>query len=193
MAENAVTESIAGVGSFFSGLLAKLIIAIVIILIGLIIGRIVGRLVRKLMHELEINKILEKSTGVKASFEEVAGNFVSYFIYFVAIMITMNNFGLATPIINMIMGAVIIIIIISIILAIKDFMPNALAGFVIYRRGFIKKGSYIKVKDTEGKVEYISLVETRVKTKSGDLICIPNSVLVKSEVKKFKKAKSSRA
>src|SRR3990167_2237062 len=59
----------------------------------------------------------------------------------------------------------------------KEFVPNVVAGFMIYRKNRFKEGDYIKVKDIEGKVVHVNLVETRIKTKGKDIVYIPNSML----------------
>lgn len=165
----------------FAQLFTKFIVAVIILLIGFIIGRIVGRLIQKVLHEIELNKILKKA-GIKLSLETVLSHFTTYFIYFIAIIWALNELGLTTTMLNMISAAALILIIISILLAIKDFMPNAIAGFFIYQKGLIKEGDRIKVDRLEGRVKKISIIETEVETKKGDTIYIPNSTLTKKEV-----------
>lgn len=167
----------------FSGIFIDITIAIIIILIGFIIGRVVGRLIQGLFHELELNNILKKATGIKVSFEEIAGRFVSYFIYFATIIMALDRIGITSTILYIIAGAIITIVIISLILAIKDFIPNVIAGFFIHQKRHFKEGDQIKVKDVEGKIVHINLIETRIKTKANDIIYIPNSLLTKNEVK----------
>ncbi|MBM3200720.1 mechanosensitive ion channel, partial [Candidatus Woesearchaeota archaeon] len=72
-----------------------------------------------------------------------------------------------------------------IILAFKDFIPNITAGFFLHQKNMIKPGDVIKVKDIEGEVVSVSLVETILKVKD-DTVYIPNSVLTKNEVIKKK-------
>ena len=170
----------------FTPLVNNIVLFIIIILIGFIIGRIVGKLVQKLLHELELNNILDKAAGIKIDFEHAIGTCMTYFIYFIAIVMALNQIGLTTTVLNMISAGVIVIIIISMLLAIKDFIPNVFAGLFIHRKGFLKKGDKISVKDVKGKIIYINLVETRIQTKEGDIIYIPNTLLTKSEVRKIK-------
>ncbi|MCK4522299.1 MAG: mechanosensitive ion channel [Nanoarchaeota archaeon] len=172
-----------------SSLFSRLILAIIIIFAGFVIGRVVGRLIKRILHEIELNSILKKATKLNIHIEEVTGNFVTYFIYFAAVIMALNQIGLTTTLLNMIMGAVIVIIIISIFLGLKDFVPNIMAGIFIHQKRFIKKGDTIKVQNIEGKIIYVNLVETRVKTKQGDIIYIPNSVLTKQEFVKIRKKK----
>jgi small-conductance mechanosensitive channel len=167
--------------SFFSESLGKMIIAVVIVLIGFILGRILERITQKLLHELELDRIMQR-TGLKISLETVLSNLVAYLVYFIAIIMALNQLGLTTAILYIIVGGVIVLIVVSTLLAIKDYIPNLIAGFFVFRRGMFKIGQRIKLNGTEGKVKKIGLVETEILTRKGDKIFIPNSLLVKSKV-----------
>jgi small-conductance mechanosensitive channel len=173
----------------FEGFFAKIVVALVILLVGFILGKFVGKVVKKLMSEIEINNILGSATGVNIRIEEIISGFLTYFIYFLTIITALNQLGLTTTILNMLSAAVIVIIIISVFLALKDFIPNAFSGFFIFRNAFLKEGDWIKFKGIEGKITQINLLETKVETKNRDILFIPNSALTKTEVVKmeFKK------
>jgi len=162
-------------------------VAIIILLLGFIIGRIIGKLTQKVLLEIELNRLIKKATGMKIALEEITAKFITYFIYFIFIIWALNELGLTTTILTMISGAALIVIILSILLAIKDFIPNAFAGFVIHRRRKIKPGDKIKTDGLQGKITRISLVETEIKTRKGDTIYIPNSILTKKEIIVHKK------
>jgi len=160
----------------------KSVVAIVILLLGFVIGRIIGKLTQKVLKEIELNKIIKRATGIKISLEEILSKFLTYFIYFIFIIWALNELGLTTTILTMISGAVIVIVIISILLAIKDYIPNAFAGLLIHRRRQIKPGDTIKTEGLQGKITRITLVETEIKTRKGDIIYIPNSILTKRKI-----------
>lgn len=173
----------------FSGFLTKIIVAVIILLIGFILGRIIGKLVQKLLHEMEVDKILKKAAHIKVSIEELLSHVSAYFIYFIAIIMALKQIGLATDVLNIVSWAIMIVIIISFFLGIKDFVPNFMAGFTIHRKGFIKKGDVIKIKNMQGRVIDINLIETKIQTKNKDIIHIPNSILTKNEVVKLSNKK----
>lgn len=166
----------------FTGFLSKIIVAVIILLIGFIIGRIIGRLFQKLLHEIEVDKILKKAAHIRVSIEELSGHIISYFIYFIAIIMALKQIGLATDVLNIVSWAIMIVIIVSFFLGIKDLIPNIIAGFIIHRKGFINKGDFIKVKNMQGKVININLIETKIQTRNKDIIHIPNSILTKNEI-----------
>ncbi len=182
-----VGESISHLPNLLSGIFTKLVIVVIIVLIGLVAGKLLGKLIHKLLHEIELNKLIKKSAGIKISAEEIISFFVTYFIYFIFIVMALNQFGLTTVVLHMIAGAILIIIIISIMLSIKDFMPNMFAGFFIHKKRFIKEGDIIEVDNTKGKIIHINLVETTIETKQGDIVYVPNSLLTKKTIVKVKK------
>ncbi len=167
--------------TFFSQFVGKLIVAVVIILIGFIVGKVCERIVQKLLHELEVDRLMQK-TGIKISFETILSNLAAYLIYFIAVIMALNQLGLTTIILYIVLGGVIILIIVSTLLAIKDYIPNMIAGFFIFRRGMFKEGNKVKVDGTEGRVKKIGLIETEILTSKKDKIFIPNSLMVKSKV-----------
>jgi small-conductance mechanosensitive channel len=64
----------------------------------------------------------------------------------------------------------------------SSVVSNLLAGlFVIYRRS-INVGDWIKVKDQVGLVESVTVLETTLRSMKNELISIPNSQLLASEL-----------
>ena len=167
-------------------LINRLIITFIIILIGFIIGRLLSKFTRKILKELELNSLFKKATGMKLKIEQTIATSIKYLIYFITLIMALDQLGITGIVLYLLAGAVFIILIISIFLSIKDFIPNMISGLSLHKKGFIKKGDHIRVKDIEGKITYISLLETRVETKKGDIINIPNSHLTKNEVIKLK-------
>ena len=64
-------------------------------------------------------------------------------------------------------------------------VSNLLSGlFVIYRRG-INVGDWIEIKDHTGFVESITLLETQLRTHKNELVSIPNTQLLSSELMNY--------
>ncbi|MBI4738675.1 mechanosensitive ion channel [Candidatus Woesearchaeota archaeon] len=175
-----------------AGVVSQFIIAIFILLVGFILAKILGRIVYKLLHSFEINNSINKLTRVSVAVEEIAGSFTTYFVCFVTIVMVLQQMGIATTILHMISAGVIIIIILSTFLGIKDFIPNAIAGLFIQREQMIKVGETIKVKGITGSVTDISLVETKLLTKTGDVVYVPNRAITKTEVIKIRQQSSRK-
>ena len=167
----------------------NLIAAIVILVVGLIIGRFLSNLTKKVLHELELDRILKEQARVKVPLTQLITNLVKYGVYFVAILAALNQLGLRNFILNAILTIVIIILVVLMILSLKDFVPNLVAGLFLYQKRNINPGDMIQVNNIEGEVLHITLFETKIKTRSNEIVYVPNSVLTKSIVIKKKKSK----
>jgi len=172
---------------FFNEKLARLVAAIAILLIGVLFARFLSRLMYKILNEIKLNVILKDEFGIKLPLEEFFSRTVEYIIYFVTIIMALNQLGLTTTILYILLVVILIIIIILIVLAFKDFMPNLTAGFYINKTKNIKKGDNIEIDTVKGKILDIDLIETKIKTKEGDIVLVPNSFLLKGELRKLKK------
>ncbi len=169
-----------------SSWMLRLVAAVAIAVAGLILGVIMQKVVKKVLHEFEINKVL-KAQGLTLPLEEFISEVIKYFIYLIGIILALVELGLATEVMEAILLFILIMISIFIILAFKDFIPNIMAGFFLHQRGTIKPGDYIRISSVEGKVVEIDFMETRIKVKNGDLMIVPNSVLIKNQVVKLNK------
>jgi len=159
----------------------RIIIAFIIFVIGLMIGRVMGNFVKKILHEIELNKML-KSANVKMDLEDRLGKLVKYLIYFFAAVIALNQLGWASTLLSWISIGILIVIIVGFLLAVKDYIPNMIAGFVIMKNKTFKVGDTIEAAGAKGKVVKIRLVETEIKSK-GDVLFIPNATIMKSKLK----------
>ena len=168
-------------------LTTKLIGALLILFIGLIIGRILGVLVKRLLRGVNLDKNLRKALNVKFSVERFLSQILSWLVYIATIIMSLNYLGLTTLILTIITAVVVLILALSLLLAVRDMLPNAFAGLSMkYRRDFAP-GDRIKVKTVEGVVDEINFLSTKVKI-GKDLIVLPNSLFQKEgyQVKKQK-------
>jgi len=189
------TEIISGIihliDRLYSSFYANIISAVVILFVGFIIGKIAGKLVFRILHELGIDDIMKKAVGIEKPIEKLASSLAAYFIYFMALIMALNQLRITTTVLQMVVAAAMLLFIISFILAVKDFIPNMFAGIYIFKNRHVAEGEFIKVKGIQGKVTAITLLETKLRTKEGDTVCIPNSLLIKNEVIKVKKGRKT--
>jgi small conductance mechanosensitive channel len=181
---NVVNESIgviSGVSESVNPFVSKLVIAVLILLIGLIIGKLVGTLIRRALNEVMLDKHL-RSAGFKFSLEKALGNLVSYIIYIVAVIMSLDRLGLTTAILTIIVAIILFVIAVSFLLAVKDFFPNLVAGMRIRLRKLFKEGDEIQIREVKGRIISLGLLETRIHTSSDEEVIIPNSVFNKRQV-----------
>ncbi len=172
--------------NLLSGFVNKILVAVIILLIGFILGKVATRLVEKGLKEIGLNKII-KDVGVKIPLEGIISNFVLYFIYFISIIMALSHLEIATGVLNTLSAVIIILIGIFVVLSVKDFIPNIISGIILHQKSMIKEGDIILINDMKGKVKEITLLDTKLETKSGDLIIVPNSNLTKNQIVKKKR------
>jgi len=166
--------------------LLRTIAAIILFLAGIIVANILSKLTKKLLKELEVNKILKTKLNIKLPIENIISGTLKYLIYFITIILALNQLGITTKILYVIFIGIMVVIITTILLSIKDFVPNIISGFIIHKKNKINVGDKIKVKNLEGKVIEINLLETKIENKDKEVIHIPNSLITKEGIIKKK-------
>ena len=165
----------------------NLVASIVILIIGLIIGKFLSNLTKKILQELELDRVLKEQARIKLPLTQFISSIVKYVIYFIAIIAALNQLGLKSFILNSILVIIIVLLVIFMVLSLKDFIPNLVAGLFLYQKRNINPGEIIQVNNIEGEVLNITLFETKIRTKNHEIVYIPNSILTKSMVIKKKK------
>ena len=165
----------------FSDLLTKIVLALMILLIGFVLGKIVGRLTYVILHEAELNRVLKK-IGTKVSIERSLSKILEYFVNALAIIMAVNQFGITGIVAYVFAVLLLAFIVISLFLSFRSIIPNVIAGFFLMKKDKIKIGDTVKVNNLEGKVTTIDFFETLIKTKSGEIIHVPNVLLEKQVI-----------
>jgi len=165
-------------------LIIKVTVATIIVTIGLIVGGFLGKLAGKFIKKLEIHKATRKA-GLKIKPQVLAENVVKYVIYLAAAILALNTIGITILLINISFFIVITVLFIAMLLAIKDFVPNLLAGIYLHSKEHFKEGDRVRIRGVEGRITEINLIETKIKTIDNDLIILPNSLFTKSKVTKL--------
>ena len=157
----------------------NIILAILIVFLGLVIGRIAGRLVERIFKDFKVDATVKEKTGKAISFQKFASNLVSYTIYILFTVFALNQIGITHLLLNIIIIILVLVIISTILLSLKDSIPNMIAYRTITKKKLVRKGDIISFNQVEGKVKQINASETLIKTKGGDLIHIPNILFLK--------------
>jgi small-conductance mechanosensitive channel len=169
----------------FGGLnvtIIRLFIATLIFLFGFIVGKIVGRLVFKVLDELKFNEFIKKTLGLRVNADSIISNFLSYIIYFLALLGAMEKLGVANIVLYIITFLLVSMILISFFLAIKDFVPNFISGIYLYSRENLKKGMNVEIGDIKGVFQKIEMLHVRIETLKGDTIYIPNTTAANTKI-----------
>lgn len=161
--------------------IVRILAGAVIIAIGMLAGRLLGKFVGKTLKRIKLGKATQLF-GLKIP-PEVIGEFATrYLIYFVAAVIALNQMGITTWVMNILLVVGVLILLLALTLGLKDFFPNLIAGLLIFSKQLLKKGQHLRVGDVEGTVKEIGLFDTKLVTHSNNIVIIPNSHLIKNKV-----------
>lgn len=166
--------------------LNNLIIAVLTLLLGVLIGRILGRILSRSLHAFDVDKTLNKAIGSKISIENIAEVGVAHLTVFLFLIISLNLLGLTSWAIWGIAILVAVFGIVYLCLTLKDLIPNLVSGLILQRRGLPKLGQHLKIGTVVGKVVAHNLIETKLKTKKGDVISLSSRQVLKSPITKLK-------
>lgn len=148
-------------------LLAAVIMLVVTWLVAMGLAALIARLLRK--------------SGRRPSLVEAMRKVVKIFVWVVGILVAATLlFPSLTPsglLAGLGIGSL------AIGLAFKDIFENFLAGLLILLRKPMTIGDDIECEDVRGKVEHISMRDTFVRKRSGELVLVPNSYLFKNPLK----------
>lgn len=160
----------------------KVVVGIVILLVGFGLGILAKKIIQKLLKEIELNKTMSK-IGITHDLEKWAGVIVSYIIYLFTILLFLEKLLIKSVVLWVILGALIMLFLLTFLVGVKDLLPNLIGWLVIQKQGKIKVGKHIDVKEIYGTIERVGYLETEIKTQTGDILYVPNSLFLKSKFK----------
>ena len=155
-------------------------VGIGILLIGLALGVLVKKLVFRILKEIELNKIMSR-VGVTYNLEHWISSILSYLVYLVTMIFFLEQLGITSIVLILILGAVLMFVVLTAIVGLKDVIPNFVAWVLLQRKGRMIEGHHVNVREIGGRVERIGFLETEIRTENGDLLYVPNSLFLKSK------------
>jgi small-conductance mechanosensitive channel len=165
--------------------LDKLFIALVIILVGFIIGKIVESVLRYLFVQISLDDRLTKAFKAKRNYARAIRRTIVRIIYIATVLIALDKLSLVDPVFTLVTFLAVVVILISLVLAGMDVVPNIVARASL-RRKRIAVGDEVIVNDKAGQIQGtivdITMTDVHVKRRNGDLLFIPISVFLKENV-----------
>src|SRR3989338_2896313 len=178
MVNETVTTIVNTTKSYFS----LIVEGVIILMVGFALGILVQKLLGKVLKEVELNHIASK-LGITYNLEKWISVILSYVIYLVFIVFFLNHLGITSIVLYLILGAVLMLLILTLIVGLKDVIPNFVAWLLLQRKNAIKEGKNIDIREIAGRVERIGYLETEIRTDNGDILYVPNALFMKSKFK----------
>ncbi len=155
-----------------------IIMAIVILIVGLTFGLLTKKLLYRLLKEIELNKVAAKG-GIGWDVENLISSIISYMIYLATAIFFLSYLGIGWWIIYLILGGIVILLVLTVLVGIKDAPANFIGWIVAKRKNKLKKGKKIDVNGISGIIEKTGLLKTIIRTERGDLLYVPNALFRK--------------
>ncbi|HET7580526.1 MAG TPA: mechanosensitive ion channel family protein [Bacillales bacterium] len=153
-------------------------IAIIFIIIGAIIASKLGRSVLRKIFKGRQGSRLRMTEKRETTLERLVENAFSYVIYFIALIMILDEF---TSVKGLIAGAGIAGLAIG--FGAQNLVKDIITGFFIIFEDQFSVGDYVRVGLFEGYVEQIGLRTTKIQSWTGELHILPNSSI--NEVTNF--------
>lgn len=157
-------------------------VSVVILLVGFAAGFLIKKLLLRFLKEVELNKAMCK-VGITSDLERGVSSIASYLIYLITLILFLDQLGIRSVVVYLFVGGVLMLLILTFLVGMKDIIPNFVGWFYIQKQGRIKEGHNIEIKEISGMVERVGYLETEIKTERGDLLYIPNSLFLQSKHK----------
>jgi len=177
-----VNETVTGVVATTKSYISLIVEGVIILLVGFVLGMLAQKLLSKILKEIELNHIMSK-VGITYNLEKWISAIVSYVIYLVFIVFFLDHLGIGSIVLYLILGAILMLLILTFIVGLKDVIPNLVAWLVLQKDEKITVGRRVEVREIEGRVEKIGYLETEIKTEHGDTLYVPNTLFLKSKLK----------
>lgn len=158
-----------------------IVAGIVIILIGFGLGILAKKLLFRILKEIELNKIMSK-VGVRYDLERWVSSIISYAIYLFTIVVFLDQLGITSVVLYLITGGILMLIILTFLVGLKDVIPNFVAWILLQRKSKVREGRRVEVREISGTVEKVGFLETEIKTDNNDILYVPNSLFLKSKM-----------
>jgi len=159
--------------------LLKVIAASLIAVIGLVLAHFVKDLVRSGVE------------GFGTEYGKPLSNFAFGVMCFVIGVLVLEQLEIETSILSNVVEIILmasgLALALSLGLGTKEVSKNIISG--IYARDTFKNGLPIEFEEDAGVIEEIGTVTSRVRNKSGELLFVPNSVLIESKIRGQKDSK----
>lgn len=146
---------------------------IIIFIVTLIVAAILGRVVRKAIHRY-FGRRGDVSEGAVYALERIAGMLVMA----IGVLVGLENIGVNLSALTA-LGALLSV---GIGFGLQGVAQNWVSGLTLLIERPVQRGDFVIVGDTVGVVEAITMRATRIMTRDGVAIIVPNSDFVTGKV-----------
>lgn len=165
-------------------IISKILVAVIVLLIGFIVGKLAGKTLQWFLRTLELNRRFRELFGLQWRIEQFLSGILAGGIYFIVVIMALTVLGLSKIIALILSVSVIALMVSTILLSMKDFVPHYVDGFRLRKR--LHENDTISMDEITGNVKEMTWTDIKVVTQNGDILYIPNSLFLKKGFKKIR-------
>ena len=180
------------IGSFFThneegtlSNLEKIIFSLVIIVVAWVVIKFIVLLLRKIMG-------VKKANTIDRSAKNFVITLIKYLLWLFVAFLVISMLGIDITSFAGVLSAITV----ALGLALQDVIGSLAAGLIILNQKNFLSDDYIQISNAFGTVEgtvlSVSLMYTSLKTVNGQVVFVPNSNIVKSNLTNFTREKQRR-
>lgn len=172
--------------SLYPDVLTNIVAGILIIGFGIFVGNILSVISKKVFQSFEVDRILE-GIGLRFPVEELLASIIKYGFYLGGLLLGLTFLGLERIMLYIILFFILGLLLAFILLSFKDFIPNFIGGVAISLKGKVRMGDIVEIENIEGKVIHLDMLEVKIRTIDGDVVIVPNVLILKGVIIKKRK------
>lgn len=176
---NETVTTIFGTAESYFSLIAE---GVIILIVGFGLGILTQKLLNKVFKKIELNHVMSK-VGITYNLEKWVSLVASYVVYLLFIVFFLDHLGIRNIVVYLVLGAVLMLLVLTFIVGLKDVIPNLVAWVILHKDERITVGRRVEVKEISGRVERIGYLETEIITDHDDTLYVPNTLFLKSKFK----------
>lgn len=171
------------------------VIALAILLGGFIIGKVIESIMRASLSRIGFDDRLARMFGARRNYARATRRTVVRLIYLAAVLLALDRLSLMRPVLIVTLCLAVVVVIISLVLAGLDVIPNIAARADLRGKGIVV-GDDVVYADQNGVVHGtiidMTLTDIRIRRANGDIFFIPNSAFLNRSVTKKRKTDTHR-
>ncbi|MAX79266.1 MAG: hypothetical protein CL843_03715 [Crocinitomicaceae bacterium] len=146
-------------------------------ILGVIIILVVSRMLIYLVT-LILKRSLKQKDWVDTGKQYTIIKLIKYFVYTLSIIICIDSLGINLNVLLASSAALFV----GIGLGLQNTFNDMVSGLILLFEGVVKKGDIVDIGSTIGRVEQLDIRTSKIKTRDGIMIIVPNSKLVSNDV-----------
>jgi small-conductance mechanosensitive channel len=148
-------------------------LSIVILLVTLLLTLVLGSLARR-----ALTRALSKRSAAKVGLAYAIGRITQYAVVMLGVVFALDNFGLDLGA----LAAVGAVLSLGIGFGLQNIVQNFISGLILLIERPVQKGDFVVAGDTVGTVTEIEMRATKIVSRDGVAIIVPNSQLITATV-----------